>query len=191
MAATDPLPPHPILTGSNVVLRGPIESDKTDRLRFGRDPEYHRMVGGDPRETSTLTHEGMDRWYQRALREPLHWVIDLDRIGVGTARLHAIDDANRRARYAVGIYDPTKWGRGLGTEVTNLVLKYAFDELKLHRVDLKVLSFNERAIRCDEKCGFVKEGIEREGALISGQWQSDIFMSIFEHEYRRRHGRSS
>jgi ribosomal-protein-alanine N-acetyltransferase len=56
--------------------------------------------------------------------------------------------------------------------------------LKLHRIDLRVLSFNVRAVRCYEKSGFVREGIEREGAWISGQWESDVPMSILEHEYR-------
>ncbi|RPJ99073.1 GNAT family N-acetyltransferase [Priestia endophytica] len=53
----------------------------------------------------------------------------------------------------------------MGTEITQLVLDYAFKELRLHRVDLRVLQYNKRAIRCYEKCGFIQEGIEREGAL--------------------------
>jgi RimJ/RimL family protein N-acetyltransferase len=50
-------------------------------------------------------------------------------------------------------------------------------------VDLKVLEYNQRAIACYEKCGFVKEGIEREGALIEGKYESDVMMSILEREY--------
>jgi [ribosomal protein S5]-alanine N-acetyltransferase len=47
------------------------------------------------------------------------------------------------------------------------------------------LEFNRRAIACYEKCGFVREGIEREGAWIGDQWHSEATMSILEQEYRR------
>jgi RimJ/RimL family protein N-acetyltransferase len=45
------------------------------------------------------------------------------------------------------------------------------------------LSFNERPIRCYERCGFVREGTEREGSLIGGEWCSDVLMSVLEREY--------
>ncbi|MCI2424239.1 GNAT family N-acetyltransferase [Saccharopolyspora sp. K220] len=78
-------------------------------------------------------------------------------------------------------------GRGLGSEATQLVLEYAFTELGLHRVDLRVLAFNERAIACYTTCGFVIEGRERETALIDGRWHDDVMMSILDHEYHDRY----
>ena len=56
--------------------------------------------------------------------------------------------------------------------------------LGLHRVDLRVLEFNRRAITAYEKCGFIQEGVEREGALIADEWRTDVMMSILEQEYR-------
>jgi len=91
---------------------------------------------------------------------------------------------DNKARYAIGIFDPIYWGRGIGTEVTHLVLDYAFNELGLHRVDLKVLEYNTRGIRCYEKCGFILEGKEREGALIEGKYENDLTMGILDYEYR-------
>lgn len=168
------------------MLRPPRVQDKQDRLACGRDPEYVRMVGGNYRNVRPLTAEQVERWYQLLLAEPMEWVIDLDGRCIGTARLHSLNERDRRARYAIGIFDPSAWGRGYGTEATNLVLQYAFETLKLHRVDLRVLAYNHRAIRCYEKCGFEKEGVEREGAFIAGQWESDVIMSILEQEYLQR-----
>ena len=51
-----------------------------------------------------------------------------------------------------------------------------------------MLAFNQRNIFWYEKCGFVREGIEREGAWIGGQWQSDVIMSILEQDYRGKSG---
>jgi [ribosomal protein S5]-alanine N-acetyltransferase len=88
-----------------------------------------------------------------------------------------------RARYSISFFDSSILGKGLGTETTELVLQFAFNDLKLHRVDLRVLEYNHRAIACYEKCGFVKEGLEREGAYIEGIFFSDLIMSILEREY--------
>jgi len=54
----------------------------------------------------------------------------------------------------------------------------------LHRVDLRVLEYNERGIAAYAKCGFRREGLERESALVAGRWYSDVIMGILEHEYR-------
>lgn len=58
---------------------------------------------------------------------------------------------DNKARHAIGIFDPNYWALGIGTEVTHLVLDCAFNGLGLHRVDLRVLEYNTRAIRCYEK----------------------------------------
>lgn len=79
-----------------------------------------------------------------------------------------IAEKDNRVRYAIGLFNPDVWEKVSGTEVTNLVLYYAFELLHLYRVDLRVIASTERAVNCYKKCGFVQGGIEREGALIDG-----------------------
>jgi len=90
----------------------------------------------------------------------------------GTAFRTPWNENERRASYAIGIQASRYLGRGFGTEATRLVLAYAFEVLKLHRIVVKVLDFNVRAIACYRKCGFVEEGRERECALLDGAWQT-------------------
>jgi len=175
----------PSLHGASLTLRPPLPRDIDDRLRCGRDAEFVRMCGGDARQVAPLTIEDARGWYARQRAEPHTWVIDLGGCCIGVARLHHLDRENARARYAIGIYDPNARGHGYGTEATRLVLRYAFDTLSLHRVDLRVLAFNQQGIACYEKCGFRREGIEREGAYIAGRWESDVIMSILEDEFRK------
>jgi len=183
---------RPVLSGNRLLLRSPIESDKQDRLSYGRNAEFlsygrnaefRRMVGSDPQNPPPLTVEEVERWYHKILAGEFCWVIELEGRCIGTAQLRSVDKDDRRARYAIGIFDPGCWGKGYGTEATKLILRHAFEELRLHRVDLKVRTFNHRAIACYEKCGFVREGVEREASLIDGKWQSDLLMSILDHEY--------
>ena len=176
----------PRLHGKRVTLRRPIVSDIEDRLASGRHAEIIRMYGGDSRNLESYTREDATAWYQAFLTQPLAWVIEHEGKCVGNARL-TVTEADKRARYAIGIFDTSKLGQGLGTEATRLILDYAFKNLGLHRVDLRVLEYNTRAIACYEKCGFVKEGLEREGALVEGKWETDVMMSILEQEYSPPH----
>jgi ribosomal-protein-alanine N-acetyltransferase len=178
----------PILTGQRIILRPPRETDKHDRLAYGRDAEFRKMVGGDPCTLPPLTIAAVEPWYHQVSQDCYHWIIEAEVRCIGTVRLHAVDTENRRAKFAIGIFGPEFRGRGLGTEATRLVLAYAFEVLSLHRVELRVLTFNHKAIACYERCGFVREGIEREGSWIGGQWQSDMIMSVLEQEYRAAHG---
>jgi [ribosomal protein S5]-alanine N-acetyltransferase len=178
-------PPLPTLHGERVVLRPPKPDDKQDRLAFGHHPEAARMYGDDFRNIAPMTPAEADAWYDWLLAQDFGWVMETGGRCIGEARLHHVSWQDRRARYAIGIFDPEMWGRGIGTETTRLVLRFAFEELGLHRVDLRVLEYNTRAIRSYEKCGFVREGIERESALVAGEWHSDVMMGILEQEYRK------
>jgi [ribosomal protein S5]-alanine N-acetyltransferase len=172
----------PLIKGNNVLLRQPIDSDVEDYYKVKIDEELVRMYGGNTKKIKPKTKERAIEMIEGLRKKPLAWCIEYEGRFVGHARLTVNEDDNR-ARYAVGLFDPSVWSKGLGTEITQLILRYAFEELKLHRVDLRVLQYNKRAIRCYEKCGFVQEGVEREGALIEGKYETDVFMSILDREY--------
>lgn len=191
----------PELRGKRVLLRQPVlDLDVAARLEVPADPELHRLYGrsGEP---GPVTADGaramlagvvaqdpsrVRQFVIAALAWPDGRPIDPPGRFVGQIRLHTFAWADRRARVAVGIHDRRFWSRGYGTEALRLLLGYAFDHLRLHRVDLRVLADNRRAIRSYEKCGFVHEGVEREAALVDCQWRDDALMAILEHEYRAR-----
>jgi RimJ/RimL family protein N-acetyltransferase len=172
----------PVLSGPNVVLRRPKLEDVDARLALGRDPEIFEMFGASRETIKALTREGAATWVQNLLAHPYAWIIERTGL-IGEARLDRLDMQDRRASFAIGILDPACLNRGFGTEAAKLVLDYAFGELKLHRVSVRVLAYNERAIRSYRKCGFVLEGRERESAFVNGQWHDDIMMGLLEHEF--------
>lgn len=102
---------------------------------------------------------------------------------LGQVRLDGLDAHDARARLAVGLYDPAKLGMGLGREAIRLVLAHAFGPLELHRVNLRVVADNVRAIRCYRACGFVEEGREREPALVGGERHDDVMMGVLAREF--------
>jgi RimJ/RimL family protein N-acetyltransferase len=174
-----------VLIGRGVVLRPPRESDKADRLAVGRHAEYVRLDGGNTRDLAPLTEDDVAQWYERISSAQYGWVIDIGGRAVGTTRLKNHDAENRSADFAIGIADPALWGRGYGTTITRLVLRFGFETLSLHRVSLIVLDENPRAQAAYAKCGFTREGVLRDTVLIDGVWHSDVAMGILEDEYRR------
>ncbi|MFJ9844934.1 GNAT family N-acetyltransferase [Kitasatospora sp. NPDC101155] len=56
---------------------------------------------------------------------------------------------------------PDSTGRGIGIETTLLVLRHAFETVRLHRVHLDVYEYNERAVHAYRKAGFTLEGRAR------------------------------
>jgi RimJ/RimL family protein N-acetyltransferase len=109
------------------------------------------------------------------------WVIDVNGF-IGHVRFFGLNLHDRRAALAIGIEDPAGLGKGDGTEAIRLALRYMFST-GLHRISVRVMAANHRAIACYRKCGFSVEGREREAAFVDGRWQDDIIMGVLEREF--------
>jgi RimJ/RimL family protein N-acetyltransferase len=85
------------------------------------------------------------------------------------------------------IGDKGHWGRGYGSDAIGALLRWAFDNLNLNRIHLTVWSYNTRAIRCYEKCGFRHEGIMRQARYYDGQYHDEWVMAILRDEFLNAH----
>ena len=94
-----------------------------------------------------------------------------------------MDAGQHQATYTVGLFVAALRGQGLGREITRLVVAWGFDNLGLHRIELEVLAFNSRAIRCYLACGFRQEGVRREAELYPDGWKDLISMGLLRSEY--------
>jgi len=101
---------------------------------------------------------------------------------IGSCQLHSIDNVHRSAELQIRIGN-TSQRQGYGIEAVRLLLKFAFNDLNLHRVYLHVFSTNTAAIRLYEKAGFKKEGVLREAVHINGKYIDVAVMGILRDEY--------
>lgn len=99
---------------------------------------------------------------------------------LGSVYIRDIDRHHNKAEYGIFIGEPSARGRGVGTAAARLMLRYCFEEEKLHRVYLRALAGNEQAIRSYEKAGFVKEGYLKEDVCIDGQYRDVVWMASVE-----------
>ncbi len=178
----------PTLKNKDIILRAFKSEDIDDRFQAGRNAEIIHMFGGDTRNLKPYTRKEAKQYFQQPALpyKAMRWVMEFNSKCIGGARL-ILFESDRKARYAIGIFDIYSLWKGLGTTATNLVLSHAFDSLGLHRVELRVLEYNQRAIACYKKCGFAIEGVERDSALVEDNWASEVMMSILEPDYRVLH----
>ena len=105
------MPDAPTLRGSRLVLRPPMSRDYGERFALGRDPEIVRMFGGAWDGAQALTPNDVATWFAEIEGSPTAWVVEHDNRFLGSVRLHHVQPGTR-ARLAIGLFDPTKLGRG-------------------------------------------------------------------------------
>ena len=175
----------PTLSRGDVTLRAAQWSDVEPRLALGYVPEILHMFGADPAKTQPMTRALAEDWVRDHIDTPLSWVIDHRNRLIGGLRLHTLNPHNRRADIAVGLLDPACLGRGIGTEALRLLIDHAFGDMALHRLGLRVIAYNTRAIRAYRKLGFVEEGRLRDNACVAGVYHDDLVMSLLAREHGR------
>lgn len=97
---------------------------------------------------------------------------------VGVVQLIHIDQVHRSAELTISIGEEANRGAGHGTSALEQAIDFAWRDLNLHRVWLRVFANNPRTIRAYEKAGFVHEGVLREAAYIDGRYIDMIAMAI-------------
>ncbi len=101
---------------------------------------------------------------------------------IGTAGLYFLHWPGRRAQYRILLGKPEIYGKGFGSEVTNLIIKHGFERLNLNTIYLGVNAENKGAIRSYEKCGFVHEGVQRAFIYNDGRYYDCVNMSILAND---------
>ena len=95
----------------------------------------------------------------------------------GSVYIRDIDRVHNKAEYGIFIGEDGARGRGVGTAAARLMLRYCFEEEKLHRIYLRVYSDNLQAIRSYEKAGFAREGLLRDDVRIDGKYRDIQWMA--------------
>ena len=102
---------------------------------------------------------------------------------LGECSLKKINAINRGAFLSISIYNPGDHDKGYGTDAVKCLLGFGFDILNLHRIELHVYEFLERAIHVYEKLGFKKVGVRREASFVAGEYKNDFVMDMLKREY--------
>lgn len=98
---------------------------------------------------------------------------------IGSCGLRVRDPVHRSGDigYVVG---KDRWGRGYGTEIAQTLIRFGFDELKLHRIWATCDPDNAASARVLEKAGMQREGRLRHDKQLRGSWRDSYLYAIVE-----------
>lgn len=166
-----------IIEGSKVNLRT-ITDDDTDLIVKWRN---NARVFNNFVFSEKLTPQMHKEWLEEKVKTGLvKQFIIIERqtdIPIGSVYFRDIDKKNKTAEYGIFIGEDDAIGQGYGSETAELALKYAFENVGLDKISLRVFKDNIAAIKSYEKVGF-KFTNKEELVNKNGSEKQLVFMEI-------------
>lgn len=175
-----------MLYGERVRLRAIEREDIPTIVRWFNDPEVRRGL----LIYAPMSKAQEERWFEGMLDRKDDFIFGVEApldgmwAHIGNVGLHQIDWKNGAAIFGIVLGEKAFWGQGYGTDAACTMLRFAFDELNLNRIELEVFDDNLRAMRCYEKCGFRREGTRRQAHFHDGAYHDAHIMAVLREEFR-------
>jgi RimJ/RimL family protein N-acetyltransferase len=182
-------PDYPIET-ERLRLRPFSEDDLDAVFSYQSRPDVVRYLYWEPRTRQEVRGALATKIESRAIRsegDVLALAVELKRTGqvIGDVILALTSDAHRTAELGYVIH-PDHHGNGYAGEAGRVLLRLAFEDLRLHRVVAGLEARNTASARVLEKLGMRREAHFVENEFVKGEWQSAIEYAILAREWRRR-----
>lgn len=161
-------------------LRCIMPADEETFLRWHNDPKMREKIGGVfPFDRNTFQkicnsygeQQPADIWFA---------IIKEDEL-VGIAGLHNLKYIQRNAEVAIFIGNEIYRRRGIGRNVVNLIVEYAFGTLALHRLYALVYSDNIPALYFFNKCQWKQEGVLKDAFYWNYHFRDVVIWSKINH----------
>ncbi len=170
--------------GELIRLREYHKEDVPLAWKYVNDPEVRRNL--TPGVPFPLRLEDEEKWYeqQEAGKDTYNFAIERkeDTAYIGGCGINEVDWKNRCV--TVGIFIASQcWDKGYGTDAMKVLLRFVFEQMNIHRIELRTYSFNPRAIRSYEKCGFRKEAVLRQRIFRDSKYYDEVVMGILQDEW--------
>lgn len=103
---------------------------------------------------------------------------------IGTVYFNNISSEHRNSEWGFYIYPPQLAGKGYGVAIEFVALNFAFDILKLNKLNCEVLDFNLSVIKLHKKFGFVEEGRKRKQIFKNNEFVDVVMLGLLSSEWR-------
>ncbi|MBW4486398.1 MAG: GNAT family N-acetyltransferase [Trichocoleus desertorum ATA4-8-CV12] len=185
------------LSGDRVRLTSWMPQDLPALARWYQQSDFLRLLDAQPAYPYSETFLG--QWLEERQKSnqafifavrpasPAAPVVTTDDTLLGYVELDGILWNHQVSWISIAIGEE-HWGQGYGSAAMQLALTFAFEELNLHRIQLTVFSYNDRAIALYEKLGFQREGVYREFVHRSGDRYDMYLYGLLRPEWKARFG---
>jgi len=168
---------------SSITLAPFDEGKLNTYLKWVNDPEIGALID----HVLPVTRTEHSQWHLRLISDAdtvvfsimstSHKDITETPVYIGNVWLVGINWRHRNAEVRILIGEKYMWGRGCGTKALDLITRFSFDSLNLHKVYAYVLEENERAVKAFRATGFTPEGVLRDDRFLNGKYKNVMLMA--------------
>ncbi|MGE3959551.1 MAG: GNAT family N-acetyltransferase [Vicinamibacterales bacterium] len=189
----------PVLAAGDVVLREVRSTDAPALQSLLTTPEITRYISQPP-----TTVEGFERFIAasqrlRASGEGACFAITLKGYdtAIGIFQVRQVVPCEDEARQIGGAMDTAEWGFALGSpfwgagifeQGATLVMQFAFEHVRVNRLEARCAAKNGRGNRALRKVGAVAEGILRKAFTVGDEQLDQVLYAIVAQDWRERRG---
>lgn len=176
-----------MLKGKYVGLRAIEESDLSQLLLWRNQPNYRRYF----REYRELSQTNQRNWFDsKVLNDKsteMFSIVDVNTGELlGACGLCYIDWINRNADFSIYIgKDDLYIDERYAIDAAQVMMKYGFEELNLHRLWSEIYSFDEAKKVMFDRLGFKLEGVHKETHWTEGKWCDSLFYGYVMYDLAR------
>ena len=178
----------PILSGKRIYLRGVRQTDVNENYcAWLNDPEVNQFLETRFSAQSIESISAFVRCHEGHGDEPFFAIcLSATDEHIGNIKLGPINWHHRNADVSLLIGNKSCWGKGYATEAIGLVTRYAFEDLKLNKLQCGAYATNAGSARAFEKCGYQREGLLRGYALHNDVEVDVVLFGIRAKEFAER-----
>ena len=181
-----------------LIRLGPIDHEKDAAVesKWTHDSQYLRLIAASPAlpaspERIKKKYEALEKTVEES-KNTFHFAIRLrsdipdqnDRL-LGFARLEWVEWTHGNASLRLAIGSPDDRRKGYGREALALLLRFAFEEMNLHRLSANIPAYNTAALAFFQKFGFVDEIRRRQALQLDGQVWDAISLGLLRAEWQK------
>jgi [ribosomal protein S5]-alanine N-acetyltransferase len=176
-----------VSAGGRVYLRAPAPSDKLEFVALMRASRmFHR-----PWATAPTDDERFAAYVSDSRRQDFEAMLVCRREDdaiLGFFNLSQIARGSLQSAYLGYAIGKPHAGHGYMREGIELVLRRAFVDLRLHRVEANIQPGNKASIALAQGAGFSREGFSPRYLKISGRWRDHERWALLVDDWRARNG---
>ena len=176
----------PTLETDRLILRELRRSDFRDMYEYSADPMTSKFLLWDVHKSQEYTKEFIEyviSKYKSGDYNDWALVYKFNNKMIGTCGFTKIDEENNVAEIGY-VLNPEYWNLGLATEAARAVIEFAFDVMKMHRVEAKFMYGNDASLAVMKKLGMKLEGYHRDMLLVKGKYRTIGYAAILRSEYK-------
>ncbi|MDZ7732064.1 MAG: GNAT family protein [Acidimicrobiia bacterium] len=183
------------LIGRRVLLR-PLQSGDFDAWRDVRRRNVDWLTRWEPARTPGQPDVVEDpdafavrcsaRQRERQLGTGYGFGLFVDGELAGEVNLSAVQRGPFQSAYVGYWVDEDRAGRGYVPEALVVLMRFAFEELQLHRIQIAIIPRNKSSRRVVDKLGLREEGVAQRYLEINGVWEDHVRYAITSEEWDER-----